>query len=160
MLAVATEGDSGAEVCVVVGSAREQVLSPDYFTFVGLDLAGYPNPLAARAPAAVGEDAEGWRGGAIRVVAVKSRGHFRAGFQHLASGSRVIEVDAPGLSSQVLSRFPWTGLRRPCYPLDAEAFASVDVAMPNTDESAGATDHGENPRSHWLHVCADSVPSR
>ena len=157
LLAVATDGDSGAEVCVVVGSAREQVLSPDYFAFVGLDLSGYPNPLAARAPVAAGEGAEGWCGGAIRVVAVKSRGHFRAGFQHLASGERVIEVDAPGLSSQVLSRFPWTGLRRPCYPLDADAFASVDVAMPNTDESADERDDATNPRSHWLHVCADLI---
>jgi microcystin degradation protein MlrC len=56
----------------------------------------------------------------LRSAVVKSRGHFRAGFEHLFPPERTIEVDAPGLVSQVLTRFPWKRLPRPIYPLDPE----------------------------------------
>jgi microcystin degradation protein MlrC len=34
--------------------------------------------------------------------------------------AQIVEVDAPGLTSPVLSRFDWTHLPRPVLPLDAE----------------------------------------
>ena len=56
-----------------------------------------------------------------RTVVVKSRGHFRAGFDEFFPPDRIDEIDAPGLSSPVLSRFPFKHLPRPVYPLDEDA---------------------------------------
>jgi len=55
---------------------------------------------------------------AARVVVLKSRGHFRAGFAEFAPNDRILEVDAPGLTSPVLSRFAWKRLPRPVFPID------------------------------------------
>jgi microcystin degradation protein MlrC len=52
---------------------------------------------------------------------VKSRGHFRAGFDEVAPPERILEVDGPGLTSPVLSRFEFRRLPRPIYPLDEDA---------------------------------------
>lgn len=61
-----------------------------------------------------------------RVVVVKSRGHFRAGFDHLFSESQVVEVGAPGVATNDLSAVDWQHLRRPVFPLDrVERFAPV-----------------------------------
>jgi microcystin degradation protein MlrC len=54
-------------------------------------------------------------------VAVKSCGHFRAGFRPWFSSDRVIEVDTEGLTSPVLERRQWSRLPRPSFPLDPEA---------------------------------------
>ncbi len=56
----------------------------------------------------------------LRTVVVKSRGHFRAGFDEFFPPERVLEIDCPGLTSPVLSNFEWVGLKRPIYPLDEE----------------------------------------
>ena len=56
----------------------------------------------------------------MRGVVVKSRGHFRAGFNDIFSDDQIMEVDAPGLTTPVLQRLPWTNLRRPIWPLDAD----------------------------------------
>ena len=53
-------------------------------------------------------------------VVVKSRGHFRAGFDEFFAPAQVIEVDAPGLTSPILSRFDFQRMRRPSYPLDGD----------------------------------------
>jgi len=83
--------------CVVlVDSLRQQTFSSDYFAYFGLDVA------------------------AARSVVVKSRGHFRAGFEHLFTPERIVEVDAPGLTSPNLANFDWRFLPRPVYPLDPE----------------------------------------
>jgi microcystin degradation protein MlrC len=58
---------------------------------------------------------------AARVVVVKSRGHFRGGFDEFFRHEQVIEVDAPGLTSPILSRFPWRHMPRPVLPIDDEA---------------------------------------
>ena len=42
---------------------------------------------------------------AARVVVVKSRGHFRGGFDEFFRHEDVVEVDAPGLTSPGMSRF-------------------------------------------------------
>ena len=56
----------------------------------------------------------------VASLVVKSRGHFRGGFDELFGPSQIIEVDAPGLTSPVLSRFQWTRLPRPVVPLDQD----------------------------------------
>jgi microcystin degradation protein MlrC len=55
---------------------------------------------------------------ARRILVLKSAAHFRAAFEPIAT--RVIEVDAPGISSPNLTSFPYASLRRPVYPLDPE----------------------------------------
>ncbi|GIW04530.1 MAG: microcystinase C [Thermomicrobiales bacterium] len=54
-----------------------------------------------------------------RILVVKSAAHFRAAFEPIAT--KVIEVDAPGISSPNLNAFPYQRLRRPIFPLDPEA---------------------------------------
>ncbi len=87
-------GDGG--VHAVVATKRKQCAEPTFFEMFGLDIA------------------------AARSVFVKSRGHFRAGFDEFFAPDQVIEVDAPGLTSPVLANFDFTGLPRPVYPLDEE----------------------------------------
>ena len=53
-----------------------------------------------------------------RVVVVKSRGHFRAGFDHLFEPDQVIEVGAPGVAPAVLDGLVFQHVQRPCFPLD------------------------------------------
>jgi microcystin degradation protein MlrC len=53
-----------------------------------------------------------------RILVLKSAAHFRAAFEPIAT--KVIEVDAPGISSPKLTTFPYERLRRPVYPLDPD----------------------------------------
>ena len=57
---------------------------------------------------------------AARSLIVKSRGHFRAAFDLVFSDDRIVEVDVPGLTTQVLSRIPCRNVPRPIFPLDAD----------------------------------------
>ena len=82
---------------VVVISARCQTADPMFFEMFGIDI------------------------GKARTVVVKSRGHFRAGFRPWFPPEQVKEVDTAGLTSPVLERLPFEGLRRPSYPLDEDA---------------------------------------
>jgi microcystin degradation protein MlrC len=86
-----------AGIKVVVGTNRKQCAEPMFFEMFGLDIAD------------------------ARTVVVKSRGHFRAGFDEFFPPEQVIEVDAPGLTSPVLSRFDFNNLPRPVFPLDPDA---------------------------------------
>ena len=81
-------------ITVVVVSHRLQCADPIFFEMMGLDIAK------------------------ARVVAVKSRGHFRGGFDEFFGPEQIVEVDLPGLTSPMLSRFDWTRLPRPVIPLD------------------------------------------
>ena len=85
------------EITVVVLTNRYQCADPMFFETFGLDIA------------------------AARVVVVKSRGHFRGGFDEFFRHEQVIEVDAPGLTSPILSRFPWRHMPRPVMPIDDRA---------------------------------------
>jgi microcystin degradation protein MlrC len=91
-------------ITVVVISNRFQCADPMFFEAFGLDI------------------------GAARVVVVKSRGHFRGGFDEFFRHEQVIEVDAPGLTSPILSRFPWKHMPRPVLPIDAAADWSPEAA--------------------------------
>jgi microcystin degradation protein MlrC len=79
---------------LVVISNRCQCMDPRQFEMFGLDIAQ------------------------ARVVVVKSRGHFRGGFDEFFGPERIVEVDLPGLTSPMLARFEWTRLPRPVIPLD------------------------------------------
>jgi microcystin degradation protein MlrC len=83
-------------IVVVVVSRRTQCADPAFLEHLGLDI------------------------GAAKVVVVKSRGHFRGGFDEFFSAQRIVEVDVPGLTSPVLDRFEWKKLPRPVLPLDPE----------------------------------------
>ena len=85
-------------VTVVVVSHRLQCADPVFFEMMGLDIA------------------------AARVVVVKSRGHFRGGYDEFFAPDQIVEVDLPGLTSPVLNRFDWKRLPRPVIPLDARGF--------------------------------------
>jgi len=82
---------------VVVISLRRQCHEPRTLEMHGIDIA------------------------AARVVVVKSRGHFRAGFDEFFPNERIHEVDSAGLTSPVLTNFNWKRLPRPTWPLDPEA---------------------------------------
>jgi len=81
---------------LVVISNRCQCMDPRQFEMFGLDIAQ------------------------ARVVVVKSRGHFRGGFDEFFKPDQIYEVDCPGLTSPVLANFTWSKLPRPVYPLDEE----------------------------------------
>lgn len=87
---------------VVVISVRTQCADPVFLEMMGLDIAE------------------------ARAVVVKSRGHFRAGFDEFFDHEQVIEVDTPGLTSPILSRFAFKNLPRPVFPVDKE----VSWALP------------------------------
>jgi microcystin degradation protein MlrC len=84
-------------IVVVILTQRYQCADPMFFEAFGLDIA------------------------AARVVVVKSRGHFRGGFDEFFRHEQVVEVDAPGLTSPILSRFPWKYMPRPVLPIDDDA---------------------------------------
>jgi microcystin degradation protein MlrC len=83
-------------VSVVVISNRQQCMDPVQLETLGVDIA------------------------AARCVVLKSRGHFRAGFDEFFAPDCIYEVDCPGLTSPMLQNFRWTRLPRPVYPLDAD----------------------------------------
>jgi len=87
----------GSGIRVVVGSLRRQLAEPRMLEMHGIDIA------------------------AQRVVIVKSRGHFRAGFDEFFAPDRIFEVDVPGYNSPNLSTFAWKRLPRPAFPIDPDA---------------------------------------
>jgi microcystin degradation protein MlrC len=91
-------------ITVVVISNRTQCADPVFFEMFGLDVAK------------------------ARAVVVKSRGHFRGGFDEFFGPSQIVEVDLPGLTSPMLARFDWKRLPRPVIPLDEVAEWTPEVA--------------------------------
>lgn len=63
----------------------------------------------------------------LRSLVVKSRGHFRAGFDDIFADEQIVEVDAPGLTTPVLSRVPYENIPRPIYPIDPDMAWEVTV---------------------------------
>ena len=84
-------------VSVVVSEGRAQCADPVFFEHLGLEI------------------------GKARAVVVKSRGHFRGGFDEFFAHDRIVEVDCPGLTSPILTRFDWKRLPRPVLPIDPDA---------------------------------------
>ena len=81
---------------MIVCSRRVQCADPAFFESFSLDI------------------------GSFRSLTVKSRGHFRAGFDEYYRHEQILEVDAAGLTSPVLARFSWKRLPRPVWPLDLD----------------------------------------
>jgi microcystin degradation protein MlrC len=79
---------------VAVVTQRKQLAEPAMLEMLGVDLR------------------------AVRSLVVKSRGHFRAGFDDIFPDERIVEVDVPGLTTVVLDRVPWRQVPRPIHPLD------------------------------------------
>ena len=88
---------------IVIISKRQQCLSVDFLSAFGID----PN--------------------SCRVIVVKSRGHFRAGFKHIFEPSQINEIDVPGLTSPNLATFEWQYLPRPVFPLDEVTWSRNDA---------------------------------
>ncbi|WP_424810848.1 M81 family metallopeptidase [Roseococcus sp. YIM B11640] len=86
--------DSGMRVVVI--SLRRQCHEPRTLEMHGIDIA------------------------AAKTMVVKSRGHFRAGFDEFFPPDRVFEVDSAGLTSPVLTNFTWRRLP-PAWPLNPDA---------------------------------------
>ena len=84
-------------ISAIVVSKRKQCADPVFFEMHGIDVAQ------------------------ARTVVVKSRGHFRGGFDEFFRPDQVVEVDTPGLTSPVIERLAFRGLPRPVFPLDADA---------------------------------------
>lgn len=64
----------------------------------------------------------------LRCLIVKSRGHFRAAFDDIFSDDRIVEVDVPGLTTPVLTNFPYRQAPRPIFPLDPDMQWSLPAA--------------------------------
>ncbi len=86
---------------VVFVSVRHQCMEPAMLEHLGIDLR------------------------ALRGLVVKSRGHFRAGFDDLFTDEQIVEVDGPGLVTPMLQRVPWTSLPRPIWPLEPDMVWNV-----------------------------------
>ncbi len=86
--------DSG--LCVIVGSLRRQLAEPRIVEMHGIDIATVKNLI------------------------VKSRGHYRAGFDEFFSPGRIHDVDGPGLTTPNLKRVNFRRLPRPVWPLDTD----------------------------------------
>lgn len=86
----------GSGLRVAVASLRQQMADPRMLEMFGIDIAQ------------------------IKCLVVKSRGHFRAGFDEFYKPEQIYEVDTLGLTSPVLANFTWKHMKRPMWPLDAE----------------------------------------
>ncbi len=86
---------------VVIVSLRKQCAEPAMLEHLGIDLRS------------------------VRSLVVKSRGHFRAGFDDIFPREAIVEVDVPGLTAVVLTRVPYENVPRPIWPLDPDMTWSV-----------------------------------
>jgi len=93
--AISVQGANGG-IDVVLISKRTQTFTPSAFTALGLD------PTTRR------------------YVVVKSMNHFRAGFEPIAK--MILYAAAPGAIDFDYRRIPYRRVRRPIYPLDADAW--------------------------------------
>ena len=84
--------DSGLQV--VVGSLRRQLAEPVMLEMHGIDISK------------------------IQCLIVKSRGHYRAGFDEFFSYQQILDVDSPGLTTPNLKRLSFKALPRPVWPID------------------------------------------
>lgn len=89
-------GEEGG-IDIVVISIRQQCTDPTTLEHFGIDVAK------------------------LRGVIVKSRGHFRAAFGEFFREDQIVEVDAPGLTTQGLAHLPYSRIKRPMFPLDSHA---------------------------------------
>ena len=99
---------------VVVGSLRRQLSDPVMLEMHGIDIA------------------------TVACLIVKSRGHYRAGFDEYFSADRIHDVDSPGLTTPNLKQLTFKRLPRPVWPLDDDAVWHEPVWAAEVDVSNGA----------------------
>ena len=92
--------DTG-RVEVVVSESRHEPFDTGCFTHAGIDPARK------------------------RYILIKSRQHFRAGFEPIIG--HVVMVAGPGITTSDYSLYPWDRVRRPIYPLDLSAPSNLPV---------------------------------
>lgn len=90
--------DTGA-IEIVVSECRHEPFDIGCFTHAGID------PVRKK------------------YILIKSRQHFRAGFEPIIKD--VVMVSGPGICTSDYSQFPWKNVRRPIYPLDPEIQAEL-----------------------------------
>ncbi len=86
---------------IIVASKRNQVRSPDVFTELGVD------PLSKK------------------ILVLKSRNHFRAEFEKIAE--EIHYLASEGALAPDFHAIPYTRIRRPKWPLDADAHAEFGL---------------------------------
>jgi microcystin degradation protein MlrC len=101
---------------MVVCSRRIQCADPAFFEHLGIDV------------------------GRFASLTVKSRGHFRAGFDEWYSDRSIVEVDAAGLTSPMLERFLWKALPRPVWPLDRDTQWTAPKKAPGSIKKGAGSD--------------------
>jgi len=82
---------------VVVGSLRRQLCDPAMLEMHGVDISK------------------------VRILIVKSRGHYRAGFDEYFPEAQIFDVDSPGLTTPNLKNVNFKRLPRPVFPIDQDA---------------------------------------
>jgi microcystin degradation protein MlrC len=85
-------GDEGRDLSVLVSERRVPPIGPEMFRSVGIEP------------------------GQLRIVAVKTRGHYWRPYPFVRE---VVEVETPGLAPSNLATLPYRRLRRPKFPLDS-----------------------------------------
>lgn len=90
---------------VAVATARQQLADPVFLERLGLSIAD------------------------MRVLVVKSRGHFRAGFDEHHTAAQIFEVDVPGLTTPVLNKLGLDRVIRPIFPLDPDMEWAANVSF-------------------------------
>ena len=93
------------EVEVIVSGGRSEAYAPQFFTHAGID------PLTKR------------------YLVVKSRQHFRAGFEGLAK--EILMAGGRGVCREEYTTMPFKNLQRPIYPLDPDC-----IWTPNLESEA------------------------
>lgn len=96
-------------VTVVVNSKPLQALALEQFECVGVDFSK------------------------VRLVVVKSRGHYQASFSEFFTRDRMVEIDAPGWTTPHLELLPYANVPRPLYPMDPDT-----TWTPQFDHVSGA----------------------
>ena len=71
-----------------------------------------------------------------RYILIKSRQHFRAGFEPIIA--HVVMVSGPGITTSDYGLLPWKNVRRPVYPLDPDTEPNLPVATERTPRAEGA----------------------
>ena len=92
---------------ILVSSLRHEPFDTGVFTHAGIDPASK------------------------RYIMMKTRQHFRAGFEPIIK--HVVMVSGPGITTSDYSQYPWDRVRRPIYPLDPDT-------PPNFPAAWGAPD--------------------
>ena len=87
--------DTGTRV--VVGTLRRQLCDPAMLEMHGIDISK------------------------VKILIVKSRGHYRAGFDQFFSEAQIFDVDSPGLTTPNLKNVDFKRLPRPVFPIDHDA---------------------------------------